>query len=296
MAHPVWQLARGGNVLVGASTVVIGALMVKTSFTQIELVLVTLHAICVAAFMAAWNAFNDVQDHETDALNHPERPIPSGALTLMQAKAVGRATFLTSIIALLGAMTVAALYSDQLVSWLPSIGIWFVAFLLMFHYEMVVPASFMLKHKGLSGNIAISLLVGIVIVFGSAAVNGVLTPLVWIVALVAMLVNAAREIVKDIEDEVGDEDRETLTKKIGPERSRAIAQLLVLVALLPLVFPYARGMLPLGLLITQTPAMFVMVSVKPHLYRGEDHAAQRTLRLAMLLGLGGFLASVLIPF
>ena len=143
MAHPVWQLVRGGNVLVGASTVIVGALMVKTSFTQIEVMLVTLHAICVAAFMAAWNAFNDVQDHETDALNHPERPIPSGALTLMQGKAIGRATFLMSIIALLGAMTVAALYSDHLVSWLPSIGIWFVAFLLMFHYEMVVPASFL---------------------------------------------------------------------------------------------------------------------------------------------------------
>lgn len=56
--------------------------MVKTSFTHIELILVSLHALCVATFMASWNAFNDVQDHETDALNHPERPIPSGALTL----------------------------------------------------------------------------------------------------------------------------------------------------------------------------------------------------------------------
>ena len=269
--------------------------MVKTSFTQIELVLISLHAICVAAFMAAWNAFNDVQDHETDSLNHPERPIPRGALTLIQAKAVGRATFLVSIISLLAAMTVAALYSEHLVSWLPSIGIWFVAFLLMFHYEMVVPASFMLKHKGLSGNIAISLLVGIVIVFGAAAVNGVLNPLVWIVASVAMLVNAAREIVKDIEDEGGDADRETLPMKVGPQRARAMAQLLVLASLIPLVAPYARGLLPMGLLITQTPAIFVLVSIKPRFYRGEDYAAQRALRLAMLLGLGGFLASVLIP-
>ena len=296
MAHPVWQLVRGGNVLVGASTVAVGALMVTTSFTQVEIALVVLHSICVATFMAAWNAFNDVQDHETDARNHPERPIPSGALTLVQAKAVGRAAFLLSIISLLSAMTVAALYSDHLVSWLPSIGIWFVAFLLMFHYEMVVPASFMLKHKGLSGNLAISLLVGIVIVFGAAAVNGIMTPLVWLVALVAMLVNAAREIVKDIEDEMGDFDRETLPKKIGAEKARAIAQLLVLASLIPLVAPYARGLLPMGLLITQTPAMFVLVSIKPRFYRGEDHAAQRSLRLAMLLGLSGFLASVLIPF
>jgi len=295
MAHPVWQLVRGGNVLVGASTVAVGALMVTTSFTQVEIALVILHSICVATFMAAWNAFNDVQDHETDAHNHPERPIPSGELTLVQAKAVGRAAFLLSIISLLSAMTVAALYSDHLVSWLPSIGIWFLAFLLMFHYEMVVPASFMLKHKGLSGNLAISLLVGIVIVFGAAAVNGIMTPLVWLVALVAMLVNAAREIVKDIEDEMGDLDRETLPKKIGAGKARAIAQLLVLASLIPLVAPYARGLLPMGLLITQTPALLLLVSIKPRFYRGEDHAAQRSLRLAMLLGLSGFLASVLIP-
>ena len=296
MVHPVWHLVRGGNVLVGASTVIVGALMVKTDFSQIDVVLVLLHALCVATFMGAWNAFNDVLDHEVDALNHPERPIPSGDLTLIQAKAIGRAAFLLSIISLLGAMTVAALFSENLSGWLPSIGIWFVAFLLMFHYEMVVPASFMLKHKGLVGNLAISLLVGIVIVFGAAAVNGISSPLVWIVATVAMLVNAAREIVKDIEDEEGDLDRETLPKKIGADGSRAIAQLLIICSFIPIVAPYARGMLPMQLLLLQSPAMLVLISVKPKLYRGEDYAAQRSLRLAMMLGLAGFLASVLYPY
>ena len=295
MAHPVWLLLRGGNALVGASTVFVGALMVTISFTPVELTLVILHAFCVATFMGAWNAFNDIQDHEIDKHNHPERPIPSGALTLVQAKAVGRAAFLLSIIALLSAMTVAALYSEHLIQWLPSIGIWFLAFLLMFHYEMVIPASFMLKHKGLPGNLAISLLVGIVIVFGAAAVNGILTPLVWIVATVAMLVNAAREIVKDIEDEEGDANRSTLPKTIGPERARAIAQLLIIGSLLPLVAPYARGLLPMQLIVTQIPALLLLVSIKPRLYRGEDYSAQRSLRVAMLLGLSGFLASVLIP-
>ncbi len=283
-------------MLVGASTVIVGALMVKTDFSQIDVVLVLLHALCVATFMGAWNAFNDVLDHEVDALNHPERPIPSGDLTLIQAKAIGRAAFLLSIISLLGAMTVAALFSENLSGWLPSIGIWFVAFLLMFHYEMVVPASFMLKHKGLVGNLAISLLVGIVIVFGAAAVNGISSPLVWIVATVAMLVNAAREIVKDIEDEEGDLDRETLPKKIGADGSRAIAQLLIICSFIPIVAPYAREMLPMQLLLLQSPAMLVLISVKPKLYRGEDYAAQRSLRFAMMLGLAGFLASVLYPY
>ncbi len=279
----------------GAATVVVGALMVQVHFSVIEGVMICLHALCVATFMAAWNAFNDVQDAASDAVNHPERPIPSGSLSEIQAKAMGRAMFLLSIISLLSAMLVAATRTDYLTNWLPSVAIWFLAFMLMFHYEMVVPESFMLKHKGLIGNFAVSMLVGIVIVFGAAAIGGWYTPLVWLVAAVAMLVNAAREIVKDIEDQEGDTDRDTLTKKVGPQSARGIAQILILLSLFPLVAPYARGLIYMGLLITQLPAMLVLISVKPRLYRGEDYEAQRLLRLAMLLGLSGFLVSVLLP-
>lgn len=279
----------------GAATVAVGALMVQNHFTQTEALMVILHAICVGTFMASWNSFNDVQDAKSDAVNHPERPIPSGDLSEIQAKAMGRAMFLLSIIALLTAMFVAAKWTDYLIDWLPSVAIWFLAFLLMFHYEMIVPESFMLKHKGLIGNLAVSVLVGIVIVFGANAIGGWDTPLVWLVAAVAMLVNAAREIVKDIEDQEGDTDRNTLTKKVGPQAARAGAQILVVLAFLPLVAPYARGMLHPGLLMTQLPAMLALISVKPKLYRGEDYAAQRMLRVAMMLGLSGFLASVLLP-
>ena len=155
MAHPVWQLVRGGNVIVGTSTVTVGALMVTTTFTDVELALVILHSVCVATFMASWNTFNDIQDHENDLINHPERPIPRGALTLVQAKSIGRGSFLLSLISLLSSMGVAALYSETLVSWLPSIGIWLVAVLLMFHYEIVSPRSLVivldkLKEIGIS--------------------------------------------------------------------------------------------------------------------------------------------------
>ena len=293
--HPAWRLMRGVNTLVGASTVYVGALMVSTDLSNAQWGIVSLHALCVASFMGAWNAFNDIFDAETDAINHPDRPLPSGDLTEYQAKAIARFCFLLSIVSLLAAMFATSRWTDDLEAWLPSIGIWFLAFLLMFHYEMVVPESFGLKHKGLPGNLAVSLLVGVVIVFGAAAIGGVLTPLAWMVAAVATLVNAAREIIKDIEDEEGDADRETLTKRVGPEAARALAQVLILLAFLPLVAPYARGWLPLGMLLCQAPAMLALISVKPRLYRGEDHAAQRTLRLAMMLGLAGFLASVLLP-
>ena len=289
-----WALLRGSNVVVGALTVRVGALMVLDAFTTAEWIIVALHALCVAFFMGAWNTFNDVMDVDIDAINHPERPLPSGRVTETEAKAMGRALFLLSIICLLVAMFVASRNTDYLSDWIVSIVIWFVAFLLMFHYEMVVPASFMLKHKGIWGNIAVSVLVGVVIVFGAAAVGKWDTPLVWLVGASATMVNAAREIVKDIEDVEGDSDRETLTMKVGPHKARAYAQGFVILSMVPLMLPYGLEWLPLGFLTLQLPAMLVLFSVKPRLFRGEDHAAQRSLRTGMVLGLLGFLASVLL--
>jgi len=62
-----------------------------------------LAAIVAALFTAAGNALNDYFDAETDARNHPERPIPRGLLTrtgalqvsaVLFALAVGLALFL----------------------------------------------------------------------------------------------------------------------------------------------------------------------------------------------------------
>jgi geranylgeranylglycerol-phosphate geranylgeranyltransferase len=289
-----WALFRGSNVVVGALTVPVGALMVASSFTNAEWLVIGLHSLCVAFFMGAWNTFNDVMDIEADTINHPNRPLPSGRVTETEAKAMGRALFLLSIICLLVAMFVSARSTDYLGDWIVSIVIWFVAFLLMFHYEMVVPASFMLKHKGIWGNLAVSVLVGVVIVFGAAAVGKWDTPLVWVVGASAALANAAREIVKDVEDVEGDSERETLTMKVGANKARAYAQGFVILSLIPLMLPYGLEWLPMGFLVLQVPAMMVLLTVKPRLFRGEDHAAQRSLRLGMVLGLLGFLASVLL--
>ena len=49
-----------------------------------------------------------------------------------------------------------------------------------------------------------SLLVGIVIIFGAASVGGLSNPLVWMVGLTAFCINSAREIIKDVEDMEGD--------------------------------------------------------------------------------------------
>src|SRR2546425_5770936 len=44
-----------------------------------------LAAAAAAAFTAGGNALNDIFDRETDRVNHPDRPLASGRLTLSAA-------------------------------------------------------------------------------------------------------------------------------------------------------------------------------------------------------------------
>src|SRR2546422_6532026 len=52
-----------------------------------------LAAAAAAAFTAGGNALNDIFDIETDRINHPDRPLASGQLTLGTARAFAASAF-----------------------------------------------------------------------------------------------------------------------------------------------------------------------------------------------------------
>src|SRR2546428_11722721 len=52
-----------------------------------------LAAAAAAAFTAGGNALNDIVDRETDRINHPDRPLASGQLTLGTARAFAVSAF-----------------------------------------------------------------------------------------------------------------------------------------------------------------------------------------------------------
>ena len=57
-----------------------------------------------------------------------------------------------------------------------------------------------MKDKGLPGNLAISLSVGLIIIFGAAGVSDPMDERAWSVFIIGLLYNLFCEIVKDIED------------------------------------------------------------------------------------------------
>ena len=279
------ELTRPANLALGVLTVPLGATMVLgADWTSAEAIVVGLHALSVASFMAAGNVMNDLKDVDVDRVAHPNRALPSGRVSPTAARRWAGCLWFASVLFLAASL-------PMLASWGQSVLIWTLAALLMVAYDHGPN----LKSKGLVGNATISLLVGAVVVFGAAAAGAWVNPVALSAALVAALVNVAREVVKDVHDMEGDEGhRRTLPMAIGAERARMLAYVLALMGLVVLYLPYQWGPLAFHQLVVQTPAILIIITTNGPLWEGRDAVVIARYRQAMLAGLVGFLLSVLL--
>ena len=144
--------------------------------------------------------------------------------------------------------------------WLPSTLIWGTALILLINYEF--PFGLRLKEKGLPGNIAISLSVGLVVVFGSSAALQPFNTRVWSLFTIGTLYIISREIIKDVEDMEGDVGRNTLAMRIGADNARTIAWVVSLLALASMLIPFAIGIFPPLHVVLVIPAVMTLMMVK----------------------------------
>ncbi len=282
----------------GVFGVLLGSILASRGMPSGDYATITvLHSISVMTFMFSWNALNDYVDIEIDRTNRPDRPLPSGAIQLESAKRGIQITGLISAFSLVLAGYISSTGISGLSDWAPSLAIWSFALVLLFNYESNSRFSYKMKDKGLPGNIAISLSVGLVIIFGAASVSKPLDTRSWVVFLIGFLYNLSREIVKDIEDIEGDEGRNTFAMSSGVDRARALASGLLVLALAAILAPF----LPLFQIFTDwhvvfvIPAVVSLMMVKPRLFASEDSAAQKLIKTSMQLCLIAFLTISLIP-
>ena len=284
-SYKAWvEISRPLNVILGGVTCYLGGYIAGIDdSTHLSLIW---SALSVMLFMTAGNIVNDIMDSTIDTDAHPSRPIPSGRINRSSAKAVAGAIWIVSLL-LMGVS--ANMLKGTTDLWWGTIIIWFSAAILMLSYDLG-PRT---KERGVVGNVAISLMVGMVIIFGAASVGMVYLPLIWLVGATSFFINLAREIVKDCEDMESDSNtRNTLPIIVGKEKARMIGYSVSMGGVVCAALPYYLGYFHLGFLLFQLPAILLILTCNGKMMAGDDRSCQLQLRQGLVMGLLGFSASV----
>jgi geranylgeranylglycerol-phosphate geranylgeranyltransferase len=174
------ELSRPVNVLLSAAAVALGYWVADS---RLPWPMPALLCIAAAASVAFGNTINDIIDIRTDRISHPQRPLPSGNISVLLA------SLFCGICACIAVGTAATVSAQHFVG---------VAI------PIVLLSAYALYLKGtpLIGNFLVSLLVAYPLLFGG--LTGPDISRLYIPAFLAFLLNTIREILKDIQDMDGD--------------------------------------------------------------------------------------------
>jgi|WetSurMetagenome_2_1015567.scaffolds.fasta_scaffold02770_11 geranylgeranylglycerol-phosphate geranylgeranyltransferase len=210
-------ITRPTNALVAGIAAVIAYLIATGTVIPEALYLF----VIVSLITAAGNVINDYFDASIDAINRPERPIPSGKVTRMAARGFSVMLFLGGILV--------SLFTNQL-----------CIAIAIFNSLLLVAYAANLKTTPFFGNVTVSYLAASMFLFGGA-LNGT-EGLIHVlpVALITFFAMLSRELVKDAEDVEGDAagGASTLPILIGVKKTASLAFIFAVLAVIASLFPY----------------------------------------------------------
>lgn len=222
--NPYIEIIRPGNVIMALIAVILIAIINKSFNLPLILALLS-----VFFAMSGGNVINDYFDYNIDKINRPERPIPSGRISLKNGRNYAYALFILSIFT--GFLTY---YFTN--NWIPFAIVVFSVIILHLYASIF-------KSTPLIGNLVVGFLTGLCFIFTGYIFN---TPHIiyigYFLGFFAFLMTTAREITKDIEDIEGDkiDGANTLPIKYG-KKSPAIAAIILIIidcCLCPTLFIY----------------------------------------------------------
>jgi len=220
---------------------------------------------------------NDYVDREIDAINEPERPIPSGKIRPNKAFIYGIA------LGILGLFF--SVWTGICTFILASL-----TFLIAILYN------FRLKKFGLLGNMCVAYTVSVPLLYGSLLSNSLSEKILLYSAMIFLSI-VGREITKGISDIEGDSRKgvKTLAVRYGEKKASYAALSFFLAAVLLSFIPPMTGMANLWYtaLVSITDALLVLLSlqlVREPTRRNAKKVKNRVL-VAMAIGLAAFALS-----
>lgn len=275
--NPYIEILRPGNAVMGAIAIILIAIIDKTISIPIILAM-----LAVFFETAAGNVINDYFDYNIDLINKPERPIPSGRISLKAGRNYGYLQFLLGTIC-------GFLISYLTNNWIP-FAIVLIADVILYLY------AYKLKSTPLIGNLAVGFMTGFGFVFGGFTINTpeIITTSIFL-GFFAFVMTTAREIIKDIEDIEGDaaEGARTLPILIGEKIPAVIAVCLIIIdcALCPLLYYYHifgiyyLFVIAIAVLLFLYSAILILKSQD----RETAHKASKYLKIGMLIAFVAFI-------
>ena len=215
------RLMRPVNCAMMGFAVLVGAVLASPQLGSLNWLNILFGFLTGFTFCAAAMVVNDYYDRKIDAINEPQRPIPSGTVKPNEALAfVGVLAVLGFVFAIFVSLLCFAVAATAL--------------------AITVTYITVGKRSGLPGNFLVSICVAIPFIYGSITAVGTVGLNVVLFASMAFLSNTGREITKGIVDVKGDsaEGVKTLAVRFGEKRAAvvAVAFFIFAVALTPVTW------------------------------------------------------------
>ena len=281
------RLIRPINCIIMGLAVHVGAIVANQSlsFDNITLTRMAFGFVTGFTFLAAANTVNDYCDRKIDAVNEPNRPIPSGIVKPNEA--LGYA----AVLSVTGFVT-------AFLTNIPSLTLAVIAWFLFTYYATKG------KRTGILGNFIVSACVTIPFVYGSLITKGLidkaLTPIVIVFAGMAFFSTVGREITKGIVDAEGDklEGVRTVAVLYGSRKAAFLALLFYVSAVILSFFPLllenkvSVWYLPF-VVVADLGFIFSSTSLLHNYSRKNARRVKNIVRIWMVIGLFAFVAGVL---
>jgi geranylgeranylglycerol-phosphate geranylgeranyltransferase len=215
------RLMRPVNCIMMGFAVFVGAVLAAPQLGSLNWLNIMLGFLTGFTFCAAAMVINDYYDRKIDAINEPQRPIPSGKVKPPEA------------LAFVGVLSAAGFVFAIFVSLL-CFAVASVSLAITLTYITVG------KRTGVPGNFLVSICVAIPFIYGSITAIGTVGLNVVLFASMAFLSNTGREITKGIVDVKGDsaEGVKTLAVRFGEKKAAivAVAFFIFAIALTPVTW------------------------------------------------------------
>ena len=272
------KLIRPLNCVVMSFAVLVGASL--TGLGNLQWINLLFGAVTAFTLTGAAMAVNDYYDYDIDKINEPNRPIPSGQVSL-------KASLVTT-----AALTIIGLSFALLIS-LYCLIFATVAWIFMVTYTTVG------KRAGFPGNLLVSACVAAPFLFGSLVATNTVTINILLFASMAFLANTGREIAKGIVDIEGDSQHKikTLAVVFGRKKAALIAVVFFILAVclspIPLIIDIVSIWFIPFVLVTDVGLIWCSASLLKNPERENSRKIKKTVLFLFIFGLLAFIFGML---